>query len=111
MQRFIQTITLRDTAEALDAYRRAHDNIWPEITRGIRSVGIRTMDLYLLGNRAVMLLEVPDGVDVDEAFRTLAELPRQAEWEEFVAQWQQCDPGASSAQKWTPMEKIFSLPE
>lgn len=109
MQRFIQTITLRDDEEALRAYRKAHDEIWPEIKAGIRQVGITTMDLYLLGNRAVMVLELPDDVNVDEAFATLAGLPRQAEWEDFVARWQECRPGSTSSEKWQRMEKIFSL--
>lgn len=109
MQRFIQTIVLRDDPGALAAYRKAHDEIWPEIKAGIKEVGITTMDLYLLGNRGVMVLELPDDVDVEEAFSRLAGLPRQREWEDFVAQWQECEPGATSAQKWQRMEKIFSL--
>ena len=39
----------------------------------------------------------------------LAELPRQAEWEAYVAQFQGCDPEAKSTEKWQLMDKIFDL--
>lgn len=109
MQRRIQIIRLVDTPGAIAAYRRAHDEIWPEIKEGIRQVGITAMDLHLHGNTAVMVLEAPDNIDLDAALACLATLPRQAEWEAHVAQWQQCDPGATSAAKWTPMPRIFTL--
>ena len=37
----------------------------------------------------------------------LAGLPRRAEWEAYVSQFQGCAAGASSAEKWQMMEKIF----
>ena len=39
----------------------------------------------------------------------LATLPRQAEWEAYVARFQGCDPAAPSTAKWRLMEKIFEL--
>ena len=39
----------------------------------------------------------------------LATLPRQAEWEAYVARFQGCDPSMTSTQKWHLMEKIFQL--
>lgn len=109
MQRFVQTLRLEDDPEAIAEYRRIHDNIWPEIEEGIRTVGITRMDIYLLGNLAVMIMEMPDDVDANAAMARLAVLPRQAEWEEYVGRFQQCLPGDSSADKWKRMEKVFSL--
>lgn len=109
MQRFVKALWLVDDKEAIAAYRHAHDNIWKEIADGIRSVGISSMDIYLHGNLAVMIMELPDDIDVDEAMSRLATLPRQAEWEEYVSRFQQCLPGDTSDEKWKVMEKIFSL--
>lgn len=109
MQRFVKTLHLVDDPQAIADYQRAHDEIWPEITEGIRSVGISAMDIYLLGNLAVMIMEAPDGLDVGEAMERLASLPRQTEWEDYVARFQQCLAGDTSADKWKPMEHIFSL--
>lgn len=110
MKSIVQTLRLVDEPEAIAAYRRAHDEIWPVITAGIREVGISRMDLYLDGAAAVMIVEYPDGLDIDAAFARLATLPRQQEWEEYVGQWQLCEPGSTSAGKWKRMEKVFELP-
>lgn len=109
MTRIIKTLNLKDKPESIALYRKAHDEIWPEITQGIKSVGITRMDIYLDGPRAVMVMEYPDGLDIDKAMQTLAGLPRQEEWEEFVSQFQECKPGDTSAEKWKEMEKVFSL--
>ena len=37
----------------------------------------------------------------------LAMLPRQAEWEAYVAQFQGCRADARSDEKWQMMERIF----
>jgi L-rhamnose mutarotase len=39
----------------------------------------------------------------------LAGLPRQAEWEAYVAKAQGADPSLPSHKKWRLMEKIFEL--
>lgn len=110
-QRYVQTLDLVDDASLIEQYREAHRHVWPEILAGIRQVGITAMDIYLLGNRMTMILELADGVDFDEAMDKLSRLPRQAEWEEYVGRFQICAPGSTSAGKWQRMESIFSLPD
>jgi len=108
-QQIIQTLELTDNPRLIEFYREAHRNVWPEITEGIRSVGITRMDIFIEGTRLVMLLELADGVDRDAAMAELATLPRQAEWEAYVGKCQVCEPGSSSGAKWRPMEQIFGL--
>ncbi|MCX4260421.1 MAG: L-rhamnose mutarotase [Muribaculaceae bacterium] len=110
MQRFVLTLDLVDDPGLIERYLEAHRNIWPEIPAGIREVGITGMDIYRDGNRLVMIMQMPDSIDRDAAMERLATLPRQAEWEEFVGQFQQCDPGSTSAGKWRQMNRIFELP-
>lgn len=110
MQRFVKTLRLVDNPEAIAGYKRVHDEIWPEIVTGIRAVGISMMDIYLLGNLAVMIMEIGDDIDVDDAMSRLATLPRQEEWERYVSKFQQCLPDDTSAGKWKQMERIFRLP-
>ncbi len=111
MQRFIQTLDLVDDPGLIEFYLDAHDNIWPEIVEGIKSVGITRMDIYRDGTRLVMVVEMPDDVDREAAFARLATLPRQSEWEDHVGRAQQCPAGATSAGKWRPMTLFFSLPD
>jgi len=110
MQRIVQTLDLVDTDEARAAYLKIHNEIWPEIVSGIREVGVGRMDLYLHGKTVIMIVEMPDEIDFDQAMTRLAGLPRQQEWEEFVGRYQECEPGSTSAGKWKRMTQIFELP-
>lgn len=107
----VQTLDLKDDPELIEFYTRAHtpENIWPEIPEGIRAVGVDRMDIFIEGTRLVMLLQMAEGIDRDEAMAKLATLPRQAEWEDFVGRAQACAPGSTSGGKWRPMTQIFSL--
>lgn len=110
-KRFCQTLDLRDDPELIAIYRKLHsqEGIWPEILAGIREVGILEMEIYLLGTRLFMIVEMPEEVDWNEAMTRMGTLPRQAEWEALTAKYQQADPLAGSAEKWKLMERIFHL--
>lgn len=113
VKRFCQTLSLRDNPELIEAYRKAHskEESWPEIRAGIREVGILEMEIYILGSKLFMIVETPLNFDWDKAMAKLATLPRQAEWEEYVAKFQQCAEGATSDEKWQMMERMFYLYE
>jgi len=111
-KRYCQTLDLRDDPELIKEYKFWHDakNIWPEIPRGIRTVGILYMEIYLLDNRLFMIIETPEDFDFDAQMAKLAQLPRQSEWEAFVSKFQKSSPDAKSSEKWRRMDRIFKLP-
>lgn len=113
VKRYCQTLSLRDNPELIEAYRKAHskEESWPEIRAGIREVGILEIEIYILGSKLFMIVETPLNFDWDKAMAKLATLPRQAEWEEYVAKFQQCAEGATSDEKWQMMERMFYLYE
>lgn len=113
VKRYCQTLSLRDNPELIEAYRKAHskEESWPEIRAGIREVGILEMEIYILRSKLFMIVETPLNFDWDTAMAKLATLPRQAEWEEYVAKFQQCAEGATSDEKWQMMERMFYLYE
>lgn len=113
VKRYCQTLSLRDNPELIEAYRKAHskEESWPEIRAGIREVGILEMEIYILESKLFMIVETPLNFDWDKAMAKLATLPRQAEWEEYVAKFQQCAEGATSDEKWQMMERMFYLYE
>ena len=113
VKRYVQTMDLKDEPALIARYRQAHgkEESWKEILDGIRQVGILEMEVYICGSRLVMIVETPHDFQWDDAMAKLATLPRQAEWEEFVAQFQRCDPNATSDEKWQMMERIFYLYE
>lgn len=112
-RRYVRTMELRDDPQLIAEYRRRHAEgvIWPEVIKGIREVGITRMDIYILGTLLVMILETPDDLDLDAAMTSLATLPRQQEWEDFMSVFQKAEKGASSADKWHDMEQMFHLYE
>ena len=113
VKRYCQTLELRDNPELIAEYRKRHgrENAWPEILKGIREVGILEMEIYIVGTKLFMIVETPLDFDWDSAMARLATLPRQQEWEDYMSVFQQAEAGASSAEKWQPMERMFHLYE
>lgn len=92
-------------------YRKRHqkENAWPEILAGIKEVGILEMEIYIVGSRLFMIVETPLDFDWTTAMERLSTLPRQQEWEDYMSMFQQAAEGASSAEKWQLMERMFHL--
>ena len=110
-KRYVQTLELKSDEEARKEYIKWHSEpyMWKEICDGIREVGILEMELYILGNRMVMIVDAPEDFDWSSAMARLATLPRQAEWEAFVSQFQGCSAEATSDEKWQMMDRMFHL--
>ena len=111
VKRYCQTMLLRDDAELIKEYRRRHEpqNVWQEIPRGMKEVGILQMEIYIHERTLFMIVETPLDFDWDTAFGRLATLERQQEWEDYMANFQLAEPGAASAEKWKLMEKMFCM--
>ena len=111
VKRYVQFLEMTDDPELIAQYRYWHSEAhhWKEIREGIKAVGILEMELYMLGNRLVMIVDAPADFNWNEAMSRLATLPRQAEWEAFVAKFQGCSADARSDEKWQPAERIFHL--
>ena len=104
---------LKDNPELIAEYVKRHSpsEAWPEIRQGIREVGILEMEIYILGNRLFMIVETPLDFKWETAMSRLATLPRQQEWEDFMAIFQDCREGDTANEKWKMMERMFYLYE
>ncbi|WP_455673397.1 L-rhamnose mutarotase [Phocaeicola sp.] len=111
VKRYCQILSLKDDPALIAEYRKRHSEAeaWPEILAGIREVGILEMEIYIQGTNLFMIVETPLDFDWDTAMAKLATLPRQAEWEDYMSIFQQAEPGASSAEKWQLMDRMFHL--
>lgn len=111
VKRYCRTMDLKDDPALIAEYVKRHSEgeSWPEILAGIREVGILEMEIYILGNRLFMIVETPLDFDWDTAMARLATLPRQQEWEDFMAIFQQCREGDTADEKWKMMERMFYL--
>jgi L-rhamnose mutarotase len=110
-KRFCKTLELRNDPELIVAYKKAHANgqAWPEITQGMREVGILDMEIYLAGTRLFMIMDTIPNFDHDKAMTELAKKPRQSEWEAHMAKFQNSSVDATADEKWQLIERIFKL--
>jgi len=113
VKRYVQVLAIADDPELMAQYRYWHseEHHWQEIREGIRAVGIIEMEIYMHRNQLVMIVDAPADFNWQEAMSRLATLPRQAEWETFVARFQGCSADARSDEKWQQTERIFHLYE
>ena len=107
MKRYCQTLTLVDDEALIEQYIEVHAHVWPEVIQGQREVGIVQMQIYRHDRQLFMIIDTVDDFDFERDMKRLAGLPRQAEWEAYVSQFQGCTAGASSAEKWRLMDRIF----
>lgn len=108
--RYVLTLDLKDDPGIVRAYKRHHRAVWPEVLRSLRQVGVRAMDIYLLGRRLVMVMEARAGFDRRRDFaRHVASHPRCAEWEALMKTFQQPAPGGRPGEWWALMEPVFHL--
>ncbi len=107
MKRYCQTLTLVNDTKLIEKYVDVHSNVWPEIIEGQREVGILDMQIFIKDNLLFMICDTVDDFDWERDMARLATLPRQAEWEAYVAQFQGCRADARSDEKWQMMKRIF----
>jgi len=108
-KRYCLTLDLEDDPALIAEYRRHHKKIWPEITASIKEAGIVDMEIYLLGTRMFMIMEVNERFSFDAKARTDRANPKVREWEELMWKFQQPLPAAKPGEKWLLMERIFNL--
>jgi L-rhamnose mutarotase len=108
-KRYCLTLDLKDEPALVVEYRRHHLKIWPEITSSIKDAGIVDMEIYLLGTRMFMVMEVDQRFSFDAKAKADAANPKVREWEELMWKFQQPLPQAKPGEKWLLMERIFKL--
>jgi L-rhamnose mutarotase len=110
-RRFCLALDLKDDPQLIREYEERHKTVWPEILRGIRDAGIMEMEIYRVGNRLFMLMEVNDTFSFDAKAAADVHNPTVAEWEALMWKYQQALPMAKPGDKWLLTERIFKLGE
>jgi len=110
-KRYCKTLELENDRALIESYKKVHapGAAWPEISQGMREVGITDMEIYILGNRLFMIMETVADFDHDAAMKELGHKPRQQEWEAYVSQFQKTTSDATAADKWQLMERIYKM--
>jgi len=108
-RRYCLALDLKDDAQLIAEYKLYHEKIWPEITRSIKDAGIEDMEIYLLGTRMFMVMEVNERFSFEAKAKADRENPKVREWEELMWKFQRPLPEAKPSEKWLLMERIFKL--
>jgi len=108
-RRFCLALDLKDDPKLIAQYKRYHEKVWPEVTESIKDSGIEDMEIYLLGTRMFMIMEVNDSFTFDKKAKADKRNPKVQEWEELMSTFQQALPQAKKGEKWMKMERIFKL--
>jgi L-rhamnose mutarotase len=110
-KRYCKTLQLENDRSLIEEYKKLHamGNAWPEITQGMKDVGIIDMEIYLDGTTLFMIMDTERNFDHDKAMKKLASLPRQSEWEATVSKYQKASVSSSANEKWKLIERIYKL--
>ena len=108
-RRYCLTLDLKHDPALIDEYKHYHQHVWPEITQSIRDSGIENMEIYLLGTRIFMIMDVNDTFSFLAKQQADAHNPKVQEWETLMWKFQQALPEAKPGEKWLSMERIFKL--
>lgn len=108
-RRHCLTLDLKNDPRLIAEYKIYHQNVWPEITASLKQTGIEDAEIYLLGTRLFMILEVNENFSFEAKAQADRGNPKVQEWEDLMWNFQKALPQAKPGEKWLPMERIFKL--
>jgi L-rhamnose mutarotase len=109
MTRHCLTLDLQDDSKKIAEYKRYHEKIWPEIRDSLFDAGVTDMEIYLVGTRLFMIMDVSDGFSFDKKAAMDAANPKVLEWEALMGNFQAVPDGANPVRRWAVMDKVFDL--
>ena len=108
-RRYCLALDLKDDPQLIAEYERFHQKIWPEIAQSIRDAGIEQLEIYRIGTRMFMIMDVNGTFSFESKQRADATDPKVQEWEELMWRFQKPLPQSKPGEKWLLMDKIFDL--
>ena len=109
LRRYCLALDLVDDEALIAEYERWHREVWPAIIDSIASSGIEQMEIYRVGNRLFMIMDVNDDFSFEAKSKADQDNPQVQEWEKLMWKFQQPLPFAKPGEKWMLMNKIFQL--
>ena len=110
--RYALALDLVDDPVRVAEYEKAHVAIWPQVRDHLRAHGVLDMEIYRLGTRLFMMMEVDPAIYSDLGMAQASrDDPAIVRWEALMWTYQVPTPWTPAGEKWVPMERIFSLAE
>jgi L-rhamnose mutarotase len=108
-KRFCLTLDLKNDPALIAEYKRYHEQVWPEIIKSLKDAGVVDMEIYLLGTRMFMIMEVNESFSFAKKARMDLDNPKVREWEDLMGKFQNPLPDASPVERWQLMDKVFEM--
>jgi len=107
-------VDLKDDKDIIERYKELHMPGGPPaaVTKSLRNAGIAELEIYLIGNRLFMIMEVGERYSANEKSRVDAHIPKVQTWNALMETLQQELPFSTpdvASGKWRCMERIYSL--
>lgn len=110
-KRLCRALDLKNDPQLITEYEQYHETIWLEVLEHIKSIGVEDMQIWRIGNRLFMIMEVNDFYDEEKAMLESKNNLINQKWEELMWKYQIRTPWTIQSEKWTDMKKIFDLSE
>ena len=108
-KKYFLALYLKNDPTLIAEYKKYHEKIWPEITTSLIESGIENAEIYCIGNRLTMVIEVNESFSFERKTKMDSENGKVQEWETLMWTYQQALPMAKEGEKWMLMEKIYQL--
>ncbi len=108
--RYALALDLVDDVQRIADYEKAHAAIWPEVRMHLHNQGVVGMEIYRLGTRLFMVMEVePTVYSAERMAQAALSNPAIVRWEALMWTYQTPTPWTPAGEKWVVMDKIFDL--
>lgn len=98
---------LKVRADRLEAYRAAHEEVWPEMLEALSRHGWTNYSLFLREDGLLVgYVETPDW---EAALAGMADEPVNARWQTAMKDYFESLAGVNPDEAMTPLEEVFHL--
>ena len=109
MKKYCLALDLINDHDLIEAYKKHHKNVWPEIIESIKNSGILNLEIYQVENRLFMIMETDDAFSFENKSKIDSNNSKVQEWETLMWKYQKALPNSKKGEKWMLMDKIFQL--
>ncbi|MEM8494572.1 MAG: L-rhamnose mutarotase [Planctomycetota bacterium] len=99
--------TLQVKPDRLDAYRAAHEDVWPDMLDVLRRHGWRNYSLYLRDDG--LLIGVTECDDLDAAVKGMADEPVNTRWQAAMLEYFESLEHETADRSLTVLPEVFHL--
>jgi L-rhamnose mutarotase len=109
MPRHCLTLDLKNDETAISEYKRYHVKIWPEVRDSLIEAGVLDMEIYLMGTRMFMIMDVNDVFSPSAKAAADRVNAKVQEWEAIMHDFQEKLAESGPEQWWVEMDRVFNL--